>query len=258
MDFSSIRTPRRQGAKGFKGTSLNSGPSIMVEGEMQEQATSSIAASSLPSSSERSSSSALHLEVKEGMESDDEIRRVPEIGSEAAGTTTSGRDGSVAGPTQPSAVGSKRRGRSPADKENKRLKRLLRNRVSAQQARERKKAYLIDLEARVKELETKNAELEERLSTLQNENQMLRQEDFEVKLFLFARLAGFIETPRFPFKILLKSMPMKQALALTNTEEHNCRLTRSEKVADSVDGDLAKQAEIVKETKESELLCLMS
>lgn len=33
---------------------------------MQEQATSSIAASSIPSSSERSSSSALHLEVKEG------------------------------------------------------------------------------------------------------------------------------------------------------------------------------------------------
>lgn len=52
---------------------------------------------------------------------------------------------------------------------------MLRNRVSAQQARERKKAYLIDLEARVKELETKNAELEERLSTMQNENQMLRQ-----------------------------------------------------------------------------------
>lgn len=52
---------------------------------------------------------------------------------------------------------------------------MLRNRVSAQQARERKKAYLIDLEVRVKELETKNAELEERLSTLQNENQMLRQ-----------------------------------------------------------------------------------
>ena len=33
---------------------------------MQEQATSSIAASSLPSSSERSSSSALQVEVKEG------------------------------------------------------------------------------------------------------------------------------------------------------------------------------------------------
>lgn len=54
------------------------------------------------------------------------------------------------------------------------LERLLRNRVSAQQARERKKAYLIDLEGKVKELETKNAELEERLSTLQNENQVLR------------------------------------------------------------------------------------
>jgi transcription factor HY5 len=53
--------------------------------------------------------------------------------------------------------------------------RLLRNRVSAQQARERKKAYLTDLEVRSKELEQRNAELEERVSTLQHENQMLRQ-----------------------------------------------------------------------------------
>ncbi|XP_031286333.1 transcription factor HY5 [Pistacia vera] len=143
---------------------------------MQEQATSSIAASSLPSSSERSSSSALQLEIKEGMESDEEIRRVPEIGGELAGTSASGRDsGSVAGPgVQPSGESQRKRGRSPADKENKRLKRLLRNRVSAQQARERKKAYLSELETRVKDLEKKNSELEERLSTLQNENQMLR------------------------------------------------------------------------------------
>jgi transcription factor HY5 len=47
--------------------------------------------------------------------------------------------------------------------------------VSAQQARERKKAYLTDLEARSRELEQKNAELEERVSTLQRENFMLRQ-----------------------------------------------------------------------------------
>ncbi|TXG62139.1 hypothetical protein EZV62_013502 [Acer yangbiense] len=144
---------------------------------MQEQATSSIAASSLPSSSERSSSSALHLEVKEGLESDEEIRRVPDMGGEPAGTSASGRGpGSVTGPdrVQASGEGQRKRGRSPADKENKRLKRLLRNRVSAQQARERKKAYLTELETRVKELEKKNSELEERLSTLQNENQMLR------------------------------------------------------------------------------------
>nr|GMD84005.1 transcription factor HY5 [Ipomoea batatas]GMD90071.1 transcription factor HY5 [Ipomoea batatas] len=144
---------------------------------MQEQAAvSSVAAKFIPSSSERSSSSALHLEVKEGMESDDEIRRVPEMGGEGgAAPAASGRDGvSAAGTAQPSGAAQKKRGRSPADKENKRLKRLLRNRVSAQQARERKKAYLTDLEAKVKELETKNAELEERLSTLQNENQMLR------------------------------------------------------------------------------------
>ncbi|CAL5429078.1 unnamed protein product [Camellia sinensis] len=149
------------------------------EGEMQEQATSSIAASSLPSSSERSSSSALQLEVKEGMESDDEIRRVPEIGGEAARGSVSFREaGSTAGPdrVQASSEGMRKRGRTPADKENKRLKRLLRNRVSAQQARERKKAYLTELEGRVKDLEKKNSELDERVSTLQNENQMLRHE----------------------------------------------------------------------------------
>nr|WDQ28098.1 elongated hypocotyl 5 [Vaccinium corymbosum] len=144
---------------------------------MQEQATSSMAASSLPSSSERSSSSALQLEIKEGMESDDEIRRVPEIGGETAGTASGREASSAAGPNrvQGSSEGTRKRGRSPADKEHKRLKRLLRNRVSAQQARERKKAYLIELEVRVKDLEKKNCEMEERLSTLQNENQMLRQ-----------------------------------------------------------------------------------
>ncbi|XP_031488390.1 transcription factor HY5 [Nymphaea colorata] len=138
------------------------------------------AVSSLPSSSERSSSSALQLEIKEGIESDDESRRVPEMGSEVAGPSTSVRAaGSVAGSRQDQAqasaeAGQRKRGRSPADKEHKRLKRLLRNRVSAQQARERKKAYLNELEARVKDLEKRNTELEERLSTLQNENQMLR------------------------------------------------------------------------------------
>ncbi|KAE8698353.1 Transcription factor HY5 [Hibiscus syriacus] len=121
---------------------------------MQEQGTSSIAASSLPSSSERSSSSALQIEVKEGMESDEEIRRVPEIGGEASAAPTTGLEaGSVTRPdwVQPSGVGGQRkRGRSPADKENKRL-------------------------TRVGDLEKKNSELEERLSTLHNENQMLRQ-----------------------------------------------------------------------------------
>ncbi|XP_006842875.2 transcription factor HY5 [Amborella trichopoda] len=130
------------------------------------------AATSLPSSSERSSSSALHPEVKEGIESDDEIRRVPEMGGEGAGpSSTSGRDPESRPPAE---TNQRKRGRSPADKEHKRLKRLLRNRVSAQQARERKKAYLNELEVKVKQMEKKNSELEERVSTLQNENQMLR------------------------------------------------------------------------------------
>nr|XP_043605917.1 transcription factor HY5-like [Erigeron canadensis] len=142
---------------------------------MQEPTSSLVA--SLPSSSERSSSSALQIEVKEGMESDDEIRRVPEMGGQGiVGASMSG-SGTFPGPDQVQSIGagSKKRGRNPADKENKRLKRLLRNRVSAQQARERKKAYVSELEVRVKEIEKKNSELEERLSTLQNENQMLRQ-----------------------------------------------------------------------------------
>lgn len=61
-----------------------------------------------------------------GVESDEEIRRVPEICGESAGTSAARRDtGLVVGPGRaPStAEGQRRRGRSPADKENKRLKR---------------------------------------------------------------------------------------------------------------------------------------
>ncbi|XP_009353457.1 transcription factor HY5-like isoform X2 [Pyrus x bretschneideri] len=69
----------------------------------------------------------------------------------------------------------RRRGRNPVDKEYRRLKRLLRNRVSAQQARERKKVYVNDLESRAKELDDRNSKLEEKISTLVNENTMLRK-----------------------------------------------------------------------------------
>ncbi|CAA7408868.1 unnamed protein product [Spirodela intermedia] len=138
---------------------------------MQEQGTSSF-----QSSSDRSSSSAAHqTEVNGGLESDDEIRRVPDFGGEtAAGPSTSGPRQDRTRASSAEAGQQRKRGRNPADKEQKRLKRLLRNRVSAQQARERKKAYLTDLETKVNELEKRNSELEERLSTLQNENQMLR------------------------------------------------------------------------------------
>ncbi|XP_010999342.1 PREDICTED: transcription factor HY5-like isoform X2 [Populus euphratica] len=75
------------------------------------------------------------------------------------------------------AAGSNKRhrGRNPVDKEYRRLKRLLRNRVSAQQARERKKVYVNDLESRAKELQEMNTKLEEKISTLTNENTMLRK-----------------------------------------------------------------------------------
>ncbi|QCE11568.1 activating transcription factor 2 [Vigna unguiculata] len=72
-------------------------------------------------------------------------------------------------------TGKRRQGRNPVDKEHRRHKRLLRNRVSAQQARERKKVYVNDLESRAVELEEKNTNLEEQISTLINENTMLRK-----------------------------------------------------------------------------------
>lgn len=159
------------------------------EQEHEKQQAKTSTTSSLPSSSERSSSSAPNNLREGGVESDEEIRRVPEMGrasasaSSGAGTDErpkeDGKQGQLAAATgaqggQPPAAG-KKRGRTAGDKEQNRLKRLLRNRVSAQQARERKKAYLTELEAKAKDLELRNAELEQRVSTLQNENNTLRQ-----------------------------------------------------------------------------------
>ena len=53
--------------------------------------------------------------------------------------------------------------------------RLLRNRVSAQQARERKKSYVQDLEARCQVSDQERIQMEQRLKILERENQMLRQ-----------------------------------------------------------------------------------
>jgi len=65
-----------------------------------------------------------------GMESDEEIRRVPELGLELpGGASTSGREAGVGagGPERAQSstaqASSRRRVRSPADKEHKRLKR---------------------------------------------------------------------------------------------------------------------------------------
>lgn len=52
--------------------------------------------------------------------------------------------------------------------------RLLRNRVSAQQARERKKSYVSNLEQRAREQEQTITEMEQRVIKLERENAMLR------------------------------------------------------------------------------------
>ncbi|KAF7825760.1 transcription factor HY5-like isoform X1 [Senna tora] len=116
-------------------------------------------------------------------ESDEDLFTVPDVEGTAANVecVTNGnkmkQSNSLTVTTEqaPQFQTKRRRGRNPADKECRRLKRLLRNRVSAQQARERKKVYVNELESRAKELQDQNSKLEERISTLINENTMLRK-----------------------------------------------------------------------------------
>ncbi|XP_010240821.1 PREDICTED: transcription factor HY5-like [Nelumbo nucifera] len=106
-------------------------------------------------------------------ESDEDLFTVPDVEARPSDSTRTAE--AQQGNSSSRAAGKRRRGRNPADREYRRLKRLLRNRVSAQQARERKKIYVSDLESRAKELEDRNSKLEEKISTLINENTMLRK-----------------------------------------------------------------------------------
>ncbi|KMS98608.1 hypothetical protein BVRB_3g070510 [Beta vulgaris subsp. vulgaris] len=122
-------------------------------------------------------------------ESDDELFMVPDmeetrdheeeetkmIKNEGTSLQSSNNNNNNNGGGSELAPLKRKRGRNPVDKEYRRLKRLLRNRVSAQQARERKKVYVNDLESRANELQENNFKLEEKISTLVNENTMLRK-----------------------------------------------------------------------------------
>ncbi|CAN6886043.1 unnamed protein product [Brassica oleracea] len=120
---------------------------------------------------------------KHKTEESDEEELLMVLDMEAAGSTgvlSSNADDGVNKPeidqTQNVTSTAKRgRRRDPVDKEYRRHKRLLRNRVSAQEARERKKVYVSDMESRANELQNNNDELGEKISTLMNENTMLRK-----------------------------------------------------------------------------------
>ncbi|XP_011621879.1 transcription factor HY5-like isoform X1 [Amborella trichopoda] len=103
-------------------------------------------------------------------ESDEDIFTVPDMEAPA------NESGVAKVEVQQNKISQRKRSRNPADREYRRLKsRLLRNRVSAQQARERKKVYMTELESKAIELQDMNAKLEEKISTLINENTMLRK-----------------------------------------------------------------------------------
>lgn len=59
--------------------------------------------------------------------------------------------------------------------EQRRMRRLVRNRISAQQARERKKAYLSGLEGKLKSMEERSKSLQDAVLRLQQENASLRR-----------------------------------------------------------------------------------
>eukprot|EP01018_Ginkgo_biloba_P038029 Gb_33985 [translate_table: standard] len=96
---------------------------------------------------------------------------------------------------KPNSCHLRRRVGLPADKEHKRLKRidftgpsrwvgvgrLLTNRVSAQQARERHKKYVKDLESKMKDMEHKTEEMEKRILALETENHTLRRENIMLR-----------------------------------------------------------------------------
>ncbi|KAG2486435.1 hypothetical protein HYH03_014882 [Edaphochlamys debaryana] len=76
------------------------------------------------------------------------------------------------------------------DKDARRLKRLLRNRVSAQQARERKKAYVVSLEDQVREQQEHIAALETRVEAVEGQNTALRN--------IIRTMRGFADAPAGP------------------------------------------------------------
>ena len=88
---------------------------------------------------------------------------------------SSSEDDDASVPTKPHEIAKSKYNHVEDEKERKRLKRLLRNRVSAQQARERKKAYMSDLENERLGMEARFAEMEAKINTLERENFMLRQ-----------------------------------------------------------------------------------
>ncbi|QDZ20566.1 BZIP domain-containing protein [Chloropicon primus] len=73
------------------------------------------------------------------------------------------------------SLGASSEGGASEDHEVKRMKRLLRNRVSAQLARERKKQYIQGLEKNKKESDKKIKDLTEKVKRLTEENKVLKK-----------------------------------------------------------------------------------
>ena len=94
------------------------------------------------------------------------------LGARAGLDSSDGEDGGGGG-----NGGARANGRavlSPEERERKRLRRLMRNRASAQQARERKKNWTSSIEERARELQLCVEHLQGRANMLERENWALR------------------------------------------------------------------------------------
>ena len=90
--------------------------------------------------------------------------------------SNSKKNGKGAGKPQQAASAGQRVMKNEGDNELevKRMKRLLRNRVSAQLARERKKQYVLGLEKKSKESDKKIKDLQDMVKALTKENELLK------------------------------------------------------------------------------------
>eukprot|EP00002_Diphylleia_rotans_P022945 TRINITY_DN4506_c0_g1_i1.p2 TRINITY_DN4506_c0_g1~~TRINITY_DN4506_c0_g1_i1.p2 ORF type:complete len:197 (-),score=51.01 TRINITY_DN4506_c0_g1_i1:796-1386(-) len=82
-----------------------------------------------------------------------------------------------------------------ATEQDKKLRRLLKNRESAHQSRIRKKNYISELEKRTAELSSSNSDLQTRVNTLTTENKLLKDQLAYLRLVLSQAATSAYPTP---------------------------------------------------------------
>ncbi|XP_065213552.1 uncharacterized protein LOC135840793 [Planococcus citri] len=102
------------------------------------------------------------------------------------------------------------------ERELKRIRRKIRNKISAQDSRRRKKEYVDGLEERVKRCSEENAHLMKRIKTLQSQNVSLAAQVRKLQASL-ARSSGQTAQPRTCLLVLIMSLALVLAPTMRNS-----------------------------------------